>query len=303
MVQSDADIVKEIERLREERNAVILAHNYQPPEIQDIADFLGDSLELSLKASKTSADVIVFCGVDFMAETAKIVSPEKTVLLPSLESRCPMVAMISPQGLRELKARHPGVPVMSYVNTSAAVKAESDICCTSANVIKVAESIDSDTMIFTPDKHLANYLRTKVQKNIIPWDGYCPTHVKILPEHIGRQKKLHPGAKVVVHPECRLDVIQMADEVASTSGMLRYAKESPATEFIIATEKELVYRLKKEVPGKRFYPATKLALCPSMKKNSLPKLLDSLKKTEHGIEIPEDVRSRAKKAIDRMLAL
>ena len=213
-----SEIVREISKLKRELNAVILAHNYQWGEVQDIADYVGDSLGLSMQASRTDADVIVFCGVDFMAETAKILSPEKTVLIPDPKSGCPLAAMITAAQLRQLKSKHGGVPVISYVNTSAEVKAESDVCCTSSNLMKVTDSIDSDRIIFTPDKHLANYLQTKTDKEIIPWDGFCPTHVKILPEHIKRQKQMHPKAMVLIHPECRLDVIELADKVAHKSG-------------------------------------------------------------------------------------
>ncbi|UCD03080.1 MAG: quinolinate synthase NadA [Candidatus Aenigmatarchaeota archaeon] len=297
------DIVREIEVLKEKRKAVILAHNYQPGEVQDIADFYGDSLELSRKAADTDADVIVFCGVDFMAETAKIMSPQKTVLIPEKEAECPMAAMITAEQLRKLKAEHPGVPVLSYVNTSAEVKAESDICCTSANLLKIANSIDSDEIIVTPDKHLANYLQTRVKKRIIPWNGYCPTHAKILPQHVMEQKKRHPEAKVLVHPECRLDVIELADEVTSTSGMVRYAKISEAKEFIVATEVGMLYRLKKDNPGKEFYPATELALCPNMKKINLHSVLISLRDMKHKVVLPEDIRKKARKAIERMLEI
>jgi quinolinate synthase len=238
-----------------------------------------------------------------MAETAKIISPGKTVLNPEPDAKCPLSAMITAEQLRELKAKHPGVPVVSYVNTSAAVKAESDICCTSSNLFKVVDSLDTDEVILTPDKHLANYLQTKTDKKVIAWNGFCPTHVRILPEHITKQKELHPGAKVVVHPECRLDVIEMADSAESTSGMVKYAKTSQAREFIIGTEIGMLHRLEKECPGKKFYPATELAVCPNMKKNTLNKVLSSMKNMEHKVGIPEDIRKRAEKAIERMLEI
>ena len=297
------ETVNKIKKLKKETNAVILSHNYQRPEVQDIADYVGDSLGLSQQAAKTGADVIVFCGVDFMAETAKILSPEKTVLVPEPEARCPMAAMITTEGLRKLKAEHPGVPVMSYVNTSAAIKAESDICCTSSNAVAVARSLKSGEIIFTPDKHLAAYVAQKVNKKIIAWHGYCPTHVRILPQHIAEQKKKHPGALVLVHPECRMDVIEMADEVASTDGIIRYARSSKAREFIIGTEVGILHRLGKENPGKRFYPATELAVCPNMKKTTLQKVLLSMARMETKIEIPEKIRAGAKKALDRMLEI
>jgi len=297
------DVLKGIKKLKEELNAVILAHNYQTWEVQDIADYVGDSLGLSMQAAKTNADVIVFCGVDFMAETAKIISPKKTVLFPEPNARCPLAAMITAASLKKFKSENPGIPVVSYINTTAAVKAESDICCTSSNLFKVANSIDSDRIIFTPDMHLADYLQSKTGKKIIPWQGFCLTHVRILPEHIRNQKGLHPSAKVLVHPECRLDVIKMADEVTSTDGMIRYARSSPAREFIIGTEIGLLYRLKKENPGKKFYPATELAICQNMKKIDLNKILLAMKNMEHQVRVPEDIRKRAKLAIERMLAL
>lgn len=292
-----------LRELKEKMNAVILAHNYQPQEVQDAADFLGDSLGLSQQAAKTDADVIVFCGVDFMAETAKILSPKKTVLLPEKNAGCPLAAMITAPALRELKEQHPGVPVMSYVNTPAAVKAESDVCCTSSNLLKVAESLESDTIIFTPDKYLAAYLQSKTGKKIIAWHGYCPTHVKILPSNIKSAKKAHPAAKVLVHPECRLDVIASADYVGSTEGILKFAKESNASEFIIGTEVGMIYRMKKEMPEKSFYPATTLATCPNMKKTSIAKIINALEKKEHEIKVKEEIREKAKKAIDRMLEI
>jgi quinolinate synthase len=293
--------VKEIERLKEERNAVILAHNYQPPEIQDIADYLGDSFGLSRKASGTDADVIVFCGVDFMAETAKILSPGKTVLIPDPSSVCPLAAMIKAADVRRLRKENPGAPVVTYVNTSAAVKAESDICCTSSNLLKIVSGLDAERVILIPDKHLANYAASRTGKEVVSWNGYCPSHVKILQEHIREQKRRHPEAKVIVHPECRLDVIDLADEVTSTGGMVKYAESSPAREFIIGTEVGMLYRLRKEMPGKEFYPATELAVCPNMKRTTLAKVLLSLRELKHRVDVPEDVSVRANHALDRML--
>ena len=298
-----SDVLAQISSLRKDMNAVILAHNYQVGEVQDIADYVGDSLGLSQRAAETDADVIVFCGVDFMAETAKILSPDKTVLIPSREASCPLAAMINPGQLNHLKAKHPGVPVISYINTSAAVKAESDICCTSSNLVRVAESLPQDEIIFTPDRHLANYLQTKVDKKIIPWSGYCPTHVKILPEHVLKQKGKHPRARVLVHPECRLDVISLADEVMSTGGMIKYAKSSDAREFIIGTEVGILHRMRKENPGKAFYPANEHAICPNMKRITLGDVLFSLKDTKHVVEVPEKTRKKAYLAIEKMLKL
>jgi len=285
------------------RNAVILAHNYQLGEIQDAADFVGDSLELSRKAAETTADTIVFCGVHFMAETAKILSPDKTVLLPDLEAGCPMADMITADQLREFKAEHPGLPVVAYVNTSAEVKAESDICCTSANAVKAVESVPGDEVLFIPDKCLADYVASKTSKKIIPYPGFCPTHVRILPEDILKQKALHPKALVIVHPECTRAVIRLADGVFSTSGMLRFAKESPAGEFIIGTEYGILHRLARENPDKRFYSPTERAVCPNMKLITLEKLAWSLEDMQYPIELPPDIIERARGAIQRMLEI
>jgi len=292
-----------LEKLKQKCNAVILAHNYQPAGIQDIADYVGDSLGLAIKASETDADTIVFCGVDFMAETAKVISPDRMVLIPEPESRCPLASMVTAEKLVELRKQHPGVPVVSYVNTPASVKAESDICCTSSNMMEVIGSLDSDEIIFTPDKHMAAYIQSKTPKKIIPWKGFCPTHVRILPEHVIKQKKMHPHAEVLVHPECRLDVAQLGDTVTSTGGMITHAKSSAADEFIIATEIGLIHRLSREIPGKRFYPASENAVCPNMKKNSIAKVILALEKTQHEVKVPPKVMDGAKKAIERMLSL
>lgn len=297
------NIREKIEELKKEKNAIILAHNYQIPEVQDISDHLGDSLGLSRIASQTDAEVIVFCGVHFMAETASILSPDKKVLLPEIDAGCPMADMITPEELREMKEKTPGAAVLGYVNTSAAVKAELDICCTSTNAIKVVKSIESDEIIFVPDKYLAMYAARFTEKKIIPWQGYCPTHVKILPEHILEKKKEHPEAKVLVHPECTPPAIDLADEALSTSGMVKYVKGSDAKEFIIGTEMGMLYRLKKEFPGKEFYAATELAVCPNMKLNNLEKVLASLKEMKHEVKVPEEIRVKAKRAVDKMLEI
>lgn len=296
-------LLGKIEVYRERRNAVILAHNYQLGEIQDAADFVGDSLELSRKAAETTADTIVFCGVHFMAETAKILSPRKTVLLPDLEAGCPMADMLTVEQLREFKAQYPGRPVVAYVNTSAAVKAEVDVCCTSANAVKVVESVGADEVLFVPDKCLADYIASKTSKKIIPYPGFCPTHVRILPEDILKQKALHPDALVIVHPECTRAVIQLADGVFSTSGMLRFARESPAPEFIIGTEEGILHRLWKENPNKKFYSPTEHAVCPNMKLITLEKLVWSLEDMRYPIELPSDIIDRARGAIRRMLEI
>ncbi len=297
------ELIGKIEKLRKERNAVILSHNYQLDEIQDIADFVGDSLGLSQEAAKTTADVIVFCGVHFMAETAAILSPEKAVLLPDLHAGCPMADMVTAGRLRERKAELPGATVVTYVNSTAEVKAESDYCCTSANAEKLIRSLDAEEILFVPDKYLGHYVSTKVPKKFHFWQGFCPTHSRILPEDIEEQKRLHPEAKVIVHPECSAGVIALADAVESTTGICRYVANTDAEEFIIGTEVGILHRLGKENPGKRLYPATNLAVCPNMKKTSLEKVLWSLQDMENRISVPEGIAAQAKKAIDRMLAI
>ncbi|MGQ9454645.1 MAG: quinolinate synthase NadA [Armatimonadota bacterium] len=299
----NAELIEKINKLKKRREAIILAHNYQLPEVQDIADLTGDSLELSRAAASTNAKVIVFCGVHFMAETAKILSPEKTVLLPDEHAGCPMADMITREQLLEFKALHPGVPVVAYVNTSASVKAESDICCTSANAVRVVESVESESVLFVPDKSLAAYVASKTTKRIIPYCGYCPTHHRILVNDVLRTKREHPNALVVAHPECTMDVISLADEVQSTSGILRFVAASEASEFIICTERGLLHRLKKENPDKVFYNPSPVNICPNMKKITLEKILWSLEDMGPSIELPPDIISRARTAIERMIAI
>jgi quinolinate synthase len=289
--------------MKEEREAIILAHNYQLPEVQDLADYVGDSLGLSLKAAESDAKVIVLCGVRFMAETASILSPKKTVLMPDPQAGCPMANMITAENVRDLKSANPGAECVAYVNTSAAVKAEVDLCCTSSNAIKVVSATNSDEVIFIPDKYLAQYVASKVDKKIIPWSGYCPTHVRILPEDIAREKKIHQKAVVMVHPECTPGVIALADKVLSTGDMCKFAKESKASEFIIGTEVGILHKLRTENPRKHFYPASELASCPNMKRTTASKVLESLQNMEHEIRVPEDVRKRALRPIQRMLEL
>ena len=297
-------MIKRIERLKKERKANILVHNYQIPEVQDVADFLGDSLGLSQKASETDAEIIVFCGVYFMAETAKILSPDKKVLIPEIKAGCPMADMITAKKLRKLKKEHPEAVVVAYVNTTAEVKAEVDICCTSANALRIVNSIPKDKeIIFVPDKYLAHYVSTQTDRKLIPWEGYCPVHVKILPEDIIRQKKRHPQAEVIVHPECTPEVIKLADRTLSTSGICRYAKGSEVSEMIIGTEIGILYRLRKENPQKRFYPASELAICPNMKLITLEKVLWALEDLQYEVQIPDNVRIRAKQAVERMLQI
>ncbi len=295
------DIAERIKELKKKRDAVILVHNYQCPEVQDIADFLGDSLDLSRKAAETNAKAIVFCGVRFMAETAAIISPEKTVLIPDPNAGCPMADMIDVPKLKKLKAEHPGAAVVCYVNTSAAVKAESDICCTSSNAIKVVNSIKEKEIIFIPDQNLGHYVAKKTGKNMIFFGGYCPIHLRITAQEIKKAKISHPKAEVLAHPECTQDVLDLADKVLSTNGMVKYAKESSAKEMIIGTEQGIIYRLKKENPDKAFYPATEKALCENMKKITLEKVLWSLEDMKYEVKVEKTLSQRAKRALDRML--
>jgi len=298
----NSKLVKKIQQLKRKRNAVILAHNYQIGEVQDIADYTGDSLGLSRTASKTNADVIVFCGVRFMAETASILCPDKLVLMPDINAGCPMADMITRDELKALKKEHPKATVVAYVNTSAEVKAEIDICCTSGNAVKVVESLkDASEIIFVPDKYLGHYVSVKANRDLILWDGYCPVHAKILPEDIARQRKAHPKAKIIVHPECTPKVIQLADEALSTSGMCKYAKLSSASEIIVGTEPEMLYRLRKENPRKKFYPLSDQAICQDMKLTTLKKVLWCLENMKYEVKVPEDIQIKAKRAMDRML--
>ena len=297
-------LIEEIRKLKKERNAIILSHNYQLPEVQDIADYRGDSLELSRIAAKSDARVIVFCGVYFMAETASILSPDKTVIMPDKNAGCPMANMITAADLRELKDRHPKAVVVGYVNTSAEVKAELDICCTSTNAVRVVSNLkDAEEIIFVPDKYLADFVSKRSGRRLISWDGYCPTHVKILPEDIIRSIRLYPKAKVIAHPECTPEVIALADEALSTGKTCEYVKQSEAKEFIVATEVGLAYRLQKDNPGKKFYPASELAVCPNMKRTNLEKVLWSLEEMKDEVRVPDEIRQKARKALDAMLSM
>ncbi len=301
MGKSETELLAEsIERLKRERGAVLLVHNYQIPEVQDVADFLGDSLELSRMAAETDAEVIVFCGVHFMAETAKLLSPERTVLIPDASAGCPMADMVDPVSLREFKAKHPGVPVVAYVNTSAATKAEADICCTSANAIDIVNGLDAEEVIFVPDCHLGSHVQERSDKRVILWEGWCPTHVKILPEHIEQARQAHPEAVVIVHGECPAPVRALADEVLSTGGMVRFARETSATEIIVGTEYGMVYRLQKENPDKVFH-SIHIAVCPNMKKITLRKVAESLEKMQFEVDIDHDIAERARGSVERML--
>jgi len=299
---SEKEMAGRIGELRKRKNAVILAHNYQLGEVQDIADFTGDSLELSIRAATTEADVIVFCGVTFMAETAFILSPSKTVLLPVREAGCPMADMAGAAELRKLKTEHPGALVVTYVNSSAEVKAESDICVTSANAVKIVESLPKDKeIIFVPDKNLGAYVQHRTGRKMILWPGFCPTHMRITPEHIRLRKAEYPDAKVIVHPECRMDVIELGDAALSTGGMLKFAKETEAGRIIVATEMGIIHRLQKENPGKQFIPVSEQAICPNMKMTRLEDVLNSLERMEHRISFPADLAGRARLPIQKML--
>ncbi len=296
-------MIEEIALLKKERNAVILAHNYQIGSVQDVADLVGDSLELSRAAARLDADVIIFCGVDFMAETASILSPNKKVVLPAQGAWCPMAHMITPEQIKELKTVYPEAAVVCYVNSTAEVKAESDICCTSANGVEVVNSLDQNQVIFVPDRNLASYVARHTKKEIIPWNGYCYVHDRYTPAEVREARALHPRAEVLVHPECRPEVIDLADYVYSTSGMGKHVQRSDASEFIIGTEVGMIYRLKKENPNKEFYPLSRKAVCENMKKTDLEKVLKALQTLEPQVKVPKDIADRARRSIERMLAV
>ena len=327
-MRPDKELLREeILQLKQRRRAIVLAHNYQRDEVQEIADFVGDSLELSRKASTIDCEVIVFAGVNFMAESASILSPHKTVLLTEIDAGCPMADMIRVDAprpekksfpgfrnpppyiypkeftLRDIKALYPGVPVVAYVNTTADVKAESFICCTSANIVKVIESLPDEKVISVPDKNLSVWAQKNTKKEVIAWDGYCHVHERVNRGDVQKARKEHPKALVMAHPECRLEVLETADHVTSTSGMLRFAKASSEREFIVGTEIGLMYRLRKENPDKLFYPLRKDMICPNMKKTTLESVVRALKKNNYIIKVPEDIRTSAKKALDRMLGI
>lgn len=295
--------IKEILALKKERQATILAHNYQIPEVQDVADLVGDSLELSRAAARLDCEVIIFCGVDFMAETAAILSPQKRVVLPEKGAWCPMAHMITPHQLRDLKALNPEAAVVCYVNSTAEIKAESDVCCTSANGVQVVASLSEKEVIFVPDRNLAAYVARHTDKKIIPWNGYCYVHDQLTAEEVRAARVEHPKAEVLVHPECRPEVIDQADFVYSTAGMGRHAKASTAKEFIIGTEAGMIYRLKKENPEKEFYALSKNAICQNMKKTDLAKVLQALQTGEPQVTVPEEIAVRARRSIERMLAV
>ncbi len=298
------DLPGRINKLKKKRNAVILVHNYQLPEVQEIADYRGDSLELSRIAAKTEAKVIVFCGVHFMAETAAILSPDKLVIMPDTGAVCPMANMMNDVQLRDLKKKHPQAVTVGYVNTSAAVKAELDICCTSTNAVAVVNALkDAKEIIFVPDKYLGDYVAKNTGRKLISWDGFCPTHIKITPEDIKREQKFHPQAKVIVHPECLPAVVAMADAALSTSQMCKFVKNDPAKEFIVGTEVGIIYRLKQDNPDKEFYAASERAVCPNMKRTTQEKVLWSLEELREEVKVSDNIRRRAQKAINRMLEI
>ena len=298
------DLKGKIKTLLHERKAILLAHNYQRPEVQDIADLCGDSLELSIKASQTDAEVIVFCGVHFMAETASILCPDKKVLLPVSDAGCPMADMITAGELRRKKEEIPGAVVISYVNTTAEVKAESDICCTSANAIQVANSVDPSLKIFmTPDKNLAQYTQKHTQRDITYWEGYCPVHNNLTVAQVKKARSAHPEALFLAHPECPPEVLDLADEVKSTSGMIAYARDSETRDFIIGTEAGILHPLSKANPDKRFIPADPGMICSDMKKIGLREILTALQTMQPEVKVPKEIREKAKGAVDRMLAI
>jgi quinolinate synthase len=327
MSADTGDLQKEILELKGQKRAIILAHNYQRSEVQDIADFVGDSLELSRTAATIDCKMIVFCGVNFMAESASILSPDKTVLLPEIEAGCPMADMIrvdSPRPvftrfpgfenppafvyppeftLRDIRRQYPGVPVVAYVNTTAEVKAESDICCTSANVVKVIESLPGDKVICIPDKNLSMWAARNTRKQVIAWDGYCNVHERVTADDVRKARSAHPGALVLAHPECRPEVLDLADHVTSTSGMLRFARSSTAMEFIVGTETGLMHRLRQENPDKAFFALRKDMVCPNMKRTTLKSIIRAFRENTYEIRVPEHIRIPAKKALDRMLAV
>jgi quinolinate synthase len=297
-------IEERIQELKRERGAIIIAHNYQPDEVQAIADFTGDSLELSRKAAELDEEVIVFCGVHFMAETAAILSPEKTILLPDQFAGCPMADMITAEALQAKKAQHPGAVVIAYVNTSAAVKAECDLCVTSSNAMKIVKSVPLDKeIIFVPDTHLGHYIQEELGREMIIWDGYCPTHSRIREVDVRREKEEHPEAVIMAHPECPLGIREMADQLLSTGQMITFAAESDHKEYIVATEMGMLYRLRNENPTKKFYSVSDRAMCPNMKKIDLEKVLWSLEDMQHRIIVPKETADKARRSIERMLEL
>ena len=300
------NLIEKILKLKQEKKAIILAHNYQRPEIQDVADYVGDSIELSRKAMlEKEAEIIVFCAVDFMAESAAILNPKKKVLLPTPGARCPMAQMLTVEEIKRQKALHPNSPVVLYVNTLAAAKAQCDVCCTSANAVEIVGSLKAKTILFGPDRNLAEYVAKKTNKEIIPipeW-GFCPTHLLFQPEDVAVLKTQHPNATVMVHPECSSEMRQLADFVGSTSKMCNYASETEGKEFIVATEEGILHRLKKENPEKQFLLSYSDALCPNMKLTTLNRLHAALKEEKYVVTVPEDIATKARRSLERMFEI
>ncbi len=295
--------IEELVYLKKKRDAVILAHNYQIPEIHDVADYVGDSLDLSRMAAENDASVIVLCGVHFMAESAKMLAPDKTILLPEKLAGCPLADTISVEQLRSFKEKYPGLPVVTYINSTAAVKAESTVCCTSTNAVNVVSGLPEEKILFVPDRNLARYVAAKTDKEIIPWDGYCITHQRVSAGDVAKAKEAYPHAVIMVHPECPQEVTESADVVLSTGNMLKYVAGSDNSFFVIGTEMGLIYRLKKENPGKEFYLLSPGLICPNMKFTTLDKVINSLKNMETVITVPEDIREAAAATLQKMLEL
>ena len=299
--EQNRELKERIARLKKERNAIILAHYYQRDEIQEVADFRGDSFLLAQKAAQTDADVIVFCGVHFMGESAKILAPNKTVIIPDERAGCPMADMVNVEGLKALKKRHPNATVVTYINSSAEIKAETDICCTSANAVKVIQSVESDEIIWVPDKNLGDYVSKHTDKKMIIWEGYCNTHDMLTVKDVMEMKAQHPNAQFVVHPECRPEVVKLGDFVGSTTAIIKYCKESDCQEFIVGTEDGTGYQLRLDSPHKKFHFATKFLVCPNMKVNNLKKVVKCLETMQPQIYVPPQVAEKAKLSLERML--
>ena len=303
-MNANAELIEKINKLKKEKNAVILAHCYQNVEIDEVADFVGDSLYLSRQAAKTNADIIVFAGVYFMAETAKILSPNKKVLLPRMESGCLMANMINLKQIKEFKSQHPDIPVVCYVNSTAEVKSECDICCTSANAVDIVRSLGCKKVLFVPDMHLGEYVGSKLPDvEVITYPGYCPTHVRILPEDVIKQKELYPNAKVLCHPECAKEVVELSDVVGSTTAIIKYAKESSEKDFIIVTELGVVDRLKRDLPDKNFIHVSFKAVCPNMKWTHLEDVYNVLLNENNEINVNPEYAKKSVEMIERMLAV
>ncbi|MFF2094393.1 quinolinate synthase NadA [Paenibacillus sp. NPDC058174] len=299
--EQNRELRERLLQLKKERNAIILAHYYQRDEIQEVADFRGDSFLLAQKAAQTDADVIVFCGVHFMGESAKILAPNKTVIIPDERAGCPMADMVNVDGLRKLKAQHPNATVVTYINSSAEIKAETDICCTSANALNVVNSVEGDEVIWVPDKNLGHYVQQNTDKKMIIWEGYCNTHDMLTVKDVEEMKAKHPNAQFVVHPECRPEVVSLGDFVGSTTAIIKYCKESDCKEFIVGTEDGTGYQLRLDSPDKSFHFASKYLVCPNMKVNNLKKLVKCLETMQPQIYVPPHVADQARLSLERML--